>query len=196
MLIVKSWLIEVLLCMLMNNFDFDVVENLYELVVYGGIGCVVCNWECYDVIVKVLKNLESDEILLVQFGKLVGVFKIYENLLCVLIVNFNLVLYWVIWEYFNELDVKGLVMYGQMIVGSWIYIGSQGIVQGIYEIFVEVGCQYYQGSLKGCWVLIVGLGGMGGVQLLVVMLVGVCLLNIECQQSCIDFCLCICYVDE
>lgn len=192
---VKSWLIEVLLCMLMNNLYLDVVECLQELVVYGGIGWVVCDWESFDVIVEMFKCLDDDQILLVQLGKLVGVFCIYVDVLCVLIVNFNLVLCWVNWDYFNELDKKGLVMYGQMIVGSWIYIGVQGIVQGIYEIFVEMGCQYFGGDLIGKWLFIGGFGGMGGVQLLVVVMVGVFCLVVECCKSSIDMCLCIGYFD-
>ena len=192
----KSWLTEAPLRMLMNNLDPDVAENPHELVVYGGIGRAARNWECYDAIVKALKNLESDETLLVQSGKPVGVFKTHENSPRVLIANSNLVPHWATWEHFNELDAKGLAMYGQMTAGSWIYIGSQGIVQGTYETFVEAGRQHYQGSLKGRWVLTAGLGGMGGAQPLAATLAGACSLNIECQQSRIDFRLRTRYVDE
>jgi urocanate hydratase len=192
----KSWLTEAPLRMLMNNLDPEVAENPHELVVYGGIGRAARNWECYDAIVKALKNLESDETLLVQSGKPVGVFKTHENSPRVLIANSNLVPHWATWEHFNELDAKGLAMYGQMTAGSWIYIGSQGIVQGTYETFVEAGRQHYQGSLKGRWVLTAGLGGMGGAQPLAATLAGACSLNIECQQSRIDFRLRTRYVDE
>lgn len=192
----KSWLTEAPLRMLMNNLDPDVAENPHELVVYGGIGRAARNWECYDAIVKALKELESDETLLVQSGKPVGVFKTHENSPRVLIANSNLVPHWATWEHFNELDAKGLAMYGQMTAGSWIYIGSQGIVQGTYETFVEAGRQHYQGSLKGRWVLTAGLGGMGGAQPLAATLAGACSLNIECQQSRIDFRLRTRYVDE
>ena len=192
----KSWLTEAPLRMLMNNLDPDVAENPHERVVYGGIGRAARNWECYDAIVKALKNLESDETLLVQSGKPVGVFKTHENSPRVLIANSNLVPHWATWEHFNELDAKGLAMYGQMTAGSWIYIGSQGIVQGTYETFVEAGRQHYQGSLKGRWVLTAGLGGMGGAQPLAATLAGACSLNIECQQSRIDFRLRTRYVDE
>lgn len=192
----KSWLTEAPLRMLMNNLDPDVAENPHELVVYGGIGRAARNWECYDAIVKALKNLESDETLLVQSGKPVGVFKTHENSPRVLIANSNLVPHWATREHFNELDAKGLAMYGQMTAGSWIYIGSRGIVQGTYETFVEAGRQHYQGSLKGRWVLTAGLGGMGGAQPLAATLAGACSLNIECQQSRIDFRLRTRYVDE
>ena len=192
----KSWLTEAPLRMLMNNLDPDVAENPHELVVYGGIGRAARNWECYDAIVKALKNLESDETLLVQSGKPVGVFKTHENSPRVLIANSNLVPHWATWEHFNELDAKGLAMYGQMTAGSWIYIGSQGIVQGTYETFVEAGRQHYNGSLRGRWVLTAGLGGMGGAQPLAATLAGACSLNIECQQSRIDFRLRTRYVDE
>ena len=192
----KSWLTEAPLRMLMNNLDPDVAENPKELVVYGGIGRAARNWECYDKIVEVLKRLENNETLLVQSGKPVGVFKTHENAPRVLIANSNLVPRWATWEHFNELDAKGLEMYGQMTAGSWIYIGSQGIVQGTYETFVEAGRQHYDGSLKGRWVLTAGLGGMGGAQPLAATLAGACSLNIECQQSRIDFRLRTRYVDE
>ena len=192
----KSWLTEAPLRMLMNNLDPEVAENPHELVVYGGIGRAARNWACYDAIVESLTNLENDETLLVQSGKPVGVFKTHKNAPRVLIANSNLVPHWATWEHFNELDAKGLAMYGQMTAGSWIYIGSQGIVQGTYETFVEAGRQHYNGSLKGRWVLTAGLGGMGGAQPLAATLAGACSLNIECQQSRIDFRLRTRYVDE
>jgi urocanate hydratase len=192
----KSWMTEAPLRMLMNNLDPEVAENPKELVVYGGIGRAARNWECYDQIVASLKTLNDDETLLVQSGKPVGVFKTHSNAPRVLIANSNLVPHWATWEHFNELDAKGLAMYGQMTAGSWIYIGSQGIVQGTYETFVEAGRQHYGGSLKGKWVLTAGLGGMGGAQPLAATLAGACSLNIECQQSRIDFRLKTRYVDE
>ncbi len=182
--------------MLMNNLDPDVAENPKELVVYGGIGRAARNWECYDKIVETLKQLNDDETLLIQSGKPVGVFKTHDNAPRVLIANSNLVPHWANWEHFNDLDAKGLAMYGQMTAGSWIYIGSQGIVQGTYETFVEAGRQHYNGSLRGRWVLTAGLGGMGGAQPLAATLAGACSLNIECQQSRIDFRLRTRYVDE
>lgn len=192
----KSWLTEAPLRMLMNNLDPDVAENPHELVVYGGIGRAARNWECYDAIVNALTQLEEDETLLVQSGKPVGVFRTHQNAPRVLITNSNLVPHWATWEHFNELDAKGLAMYGQMTAGSWIYIGSQGIVQGTYETFVEAGRQHYDGDLRGRWVLTAGLGGMGGAQPLAATLAGACSLNIECQQSRIDFRLRTRYVDE
>ena len=192
----KSWMTEAPLRMLMNNLDPQVAENPTELVVYGGIGRAARNWECYDKIVESLTNLNDDETLLVQSGKPVGVFKTHSNAPRVLIANSNLVPHWATWEHFNELDAKGLAMYGQMTAGSWIYIGSQGIVQGTYETFVEAGRQHYNGSLVGKWVLTAGLGGMGGAQPLAATLAGACSLNIECQQSRIDFRLATRYVDE
>ncbi|MZK90753.1 urocanate hydratase [Citrobacter amalonaticus] len=192
----KSWLTEAPLRMLMNNLDPDVAENPHELVVYGGIGRAARNWECYDAIVNALTQLEEDETLLVQSGKPVGVFRTHQNAPRVLIANSNLVPHWATWEHFNELDAKGLAMYGQMTAGSWIYIGSQGIVQGTYETFVEAGRQHYDGDLRGRWVLTAGLGGMGGAQPLAATLAGACSLNIECQQSRIDFRLRTRYVDE
>ena len=192
----KSWLTEAPLRMLMNNLDPEVAENPKELVVYGGIGRAARNWECYDKIVATLKELNDDETLLVQSGKPVGVFKTHANAPRVLIANSDLVPHWATWEHFNELDAKGLAMYGQMTAGSWIYIGSQGIVQGTYETFVEAGRQHYDGNLKGRWVLTAGLGGMGGAQPLAATLAGACSLNIECQQSRIDFRLRSRYVDE
>ena len=192
----KSWLTEAPLRMLMNNLDPDVAENPKELVVYGGIGRAARNWECFDKIVETLKKLEADETLLVQSGKPVGVFKTHKDAPRVLIANSNLVPHWANWGHFNELDAKGLAMYGQMTAGSWIYIGSQGIVQGTYETFVEAGRQHYNGDLKGRWVLTAGLGGMGGAQPLAATLAGACSLNIECQQTSIDFRLRTSYVDE
>lgn len=182
--------------MLMNNLDPEVAENPKELVVYGGIGRAARDWDCYDRIVETLKRLEADETLLVQSGKPVGVFKTHANAPRVLIANSNLVPHWATWEHFNELDAKGLAMYGQMTAGSWIYIGSQGIVQGTYETFVEAGRQHYGGDLGGRWVLTAGLGGMGGAQPLAATLAGACSLNIECQQASIDFRLRTRYVDE
>jgi urocanate hydratase len=192
----KSWLTEAPLRMLMNNLDPEVAENPKELVVYGGIGRAARNWECYDKIVESLTNLNDDETLLVQSGKPVGVFKTHSNAPRVLIANSNLVPHWASWEHFNELDAKGLAMYGQMTAGSWIYIGSQGIVQGTYETFVEAGRQHYNDDLTGKWVLTAGLGGMGGAQPLAATLAGACSLNIECQQVSIDFRLKSRYVDE
>ena len=192
----KSWLTEAPMRMLMNNLDPEVAENPEELVVYGGIGRAARNWECYDAIVASLKDLELDETLLVQSGKPVGVFKTHENAPRVLIANSNLVPHWGNWEHFNELDAKGLMMYGQMTAGSWIYIGSQGIVQGTYETFVEAGRQHFDGDLKGRWVLTAGLGGMGGAQPLAASLAGASSLNIEVQQSRIDFRLNTRYLDE
>ncbi|WP_457788126.1 urocanate hydratase [Pseudomonas sp. PL-6] len=192
----KSWLTEAPLRMLMNNLDPEVAENPKELVVYGGIGRAARNWECFDKIVEVLKRLEDNQTLLIQSGKPVGVFETHPDAPRVLLANSNLVPHWANWEHFNELDRKGLAMYGQMTAGSWIYIGSQGIVQGTYETFVEAGRQHYGGNLKGRWVLTAGLGGMGGAQPLAATLAGACSLNIECQQSSIDFRLRTRYVDE
>ena len=192
----RSWLTEAPYRMLQNNLDPEVAEKPEDLVVYGGIGRAARNWECYDRIVETLKQLNDDETLLVQSGKPVGVFKTHANAPRVLIANSNLVPHWATWEHFNELDAKGLAMYGQMTAGSWIYIGSQGIVQGTYETFVEAGRQHYDGNLKGRWVLTAGLGGMGGAQPLAATLAGACSLNIECQQSRIDFRLRSRYVDE
>ncbi|TVQ70229.1 MAG: urocanate hydratase [Oceanospirillales bacterium] len=192
----KSWLTEAAMRMLMNNLHPDVAERPEDLVVYGGIGRAARNWPCFDKIVEVLKRLENDETLLVQSGKPVGVFKTHADAPRVLIANSNLVPHWATWEHFNELDRKGLMMYGQMTAGSWIYIGSQGIVQGTYETFVEAGRQHYDGNLKGRWILTAGLGGMGGAQPLAATLAGACSLNIECQQSSIDFRLRTRYLDE
>ena len=192
----KSWLTEAAFRMLQNNLDPEVAENPAELVVYGGIGRASRNWECFDAILRCLRELGDDETLLVQSGKPVGVFPSHADAPRVLIANSNLVPHWATWEHFNELDKKGLMMYGQMTAGSWIYIGSQGIVQGTYETFVEMGRQHYGGSLKGRWILTAGLGGMGGAQPLAASLAGASSLNIECQQSRIDMRLRTRYVDE
>ncbi|RED50959.1 urocanate hydratase [Aestuariispira insulae] len=192
----KSWLSEAPMRMLMNNLDPDVAEHPHELVVYGGIGRAARNWECYDRIVESLKTLSDDETLLVQSGKPVGVFRTHEDAPRVLIANSNLVPHWANWEHFNELDAKGLAMYGQMTAGSWIYIGSQGIVQGTYETFVEMGRQHFSGDLKGKWILTAGLGGMGGAQPLAATMAGACMLAVECQPSRIDFRLRSGYLDK
>ena len=183
----KSWLTEAPLRMLMNNLDPDVAENPQSLVIYGGIGRAARNWECYDMIVKTLRELEDDETLLVQSGKPVGVFKTHADAPRVLIANSNLVPHWATWEHFNELDKKGLMMFGQMTAGSWIYIASQGIVQGTYETFVELGRQHYDGDLSGKWILTAGLGGMGGAQPLAATMAGASMIAVECQESRIDF---------
>ncbi len=192
----KSWLTEAPLRMLMNNLHPDVAENPHELVVYGGIGRAARTWKDFDTIVETLKKLEADETLLVQSGKPVGVFRTHENAPRVLIANSNLVPHWANWDHFNELDKKGLAMYGQMTAGSWIYIGSQGIVQGTYETFVEAGRQHYGGDLKGKWILTGGLGGMGGAQPLAAVMAGACCLAVECNEDSIDFRLRTKYVDE
>jgi urocanate hydratase len=192
----KSWLTEAPFRMLQNNLDPEVAENPAELVVYGGIGRAARNWEAFDAILRSLRELNDDETLLVQSGKPVGVFPSHPDAPRVLIANSNLVPAWANWEHFNELDRKGLMMYGQMTAGSWIYIGSQGIVQGTYETFVEMGRQHYGGNLAGRWVLTAGLGGMGGAQPLAASLAGASSLTIECQQSRIDFRLKTRYVDE
>ena len=191
-----NWQIEAAYRMLQNNLDPEVAENPDALVVYGGIGKAARNWTCFDGILDSLKKLQPNETLLVQSGKPVGVFRTHTDAPRVLIANSNLVPKWATWEHFNELDRKGLMMYGQMTAGSWIYIGSQGIVQGTYETFVEAGRQHYKGSLAGRWVLTAGLGGMGGAQPLAATFAGACSLNIECQQSSIDFRLRTRYVDE
>jgi len=183
----KSWLTEAPLRMLMNNLDPDVAERPEDLVVYGGIGKAARNWQAFDKIVEALTDLNDDETLIVQSGKPVFVAKTHADAPRVLIANSNLVPNWSNWEHFHELDRKGLMMYGQMTAGSWIYIGSQGIVQGTYETFVEMGRQHYGGDLKGKWILTAGLGGMGGAQPLAATLAGACSLNIECQESRIDF---------
>ncbi len=192
----KNWLIEAAYRMIQNNLDPEVAENPDALVVYGGIGKAARNWDCYEAILKALEHLNEDETLLVQSGKPVGVFRSHADAPRVLIANSNLVPKWATWEHFHELDKKGLMMYGQMTAGSWIYIGSQGIVQGTYETFVEAGRQHYNGSLAGRWILTAGLGGMGGAQPLAATFAGASSLNIECQQSRIDFRLKTRYVDE
>ena len=192
----KSWLTEAPLRMLMNNLDPDVAEHPHELVVYGGIGRAARDWECYDTIVETLKQLETDETLLVQSGKPVGVFKTHENAPRVLIANSNIVPHWANWEHFNELDKKGLMMYGQMTAGSWIYIGSQGIVQGTYETFVAVAKQHFNGDAKGRWILTGGLGGMGGAQPLAGTMAGFSMIAVECDESRIDYRLRTGYVDK
>ena len=191
-----NWLIEAAYRMIQNNLDPEVAENPDALVVYGGIGKAARNWDCFEQILSSLKSLKPDETLLVQSGKPVGVFRTHADAPRVLLANSNLVPKWATWEHFSELDRKGLMMYGQMTAGSWIYIGSQGIVQGTYETFVEAGRQHYGGSLKGQWILTAGLGGMGGAQPLAATFAGACSLNIECQQSRIDFRLKTRYVDE
>ena len=192
----RSWLTEAPLRMLMNNLHPDVAEDPERLVVYGGIGRAARDWDCFERIVEVLKRLGDDETLLIQSGKPVGVFPTHPDAPRVLIANSNLVPRWANWEHFDELDRKGLMMYGQMTAGSWIYIGSQGIVQGTYETFVEAGRQHYGGSLKGRWLLSAGLGGMGGAQPLAAAMAGASSLMIECRQSRIDFRLRTGYLDE
>jgi urocanate hydratase len=192
----KSWLTEAPLRMLMNNLHPDVAERPEELVVYGGIGRAARDWESFDKIVETLKRLEDDETLLIQSGKPVGVFRTHADAPRVLIANSNLVPRWATWEHFHELDRKGLAMYGQMTAGSWIYIGTQGIVQGTYETFVEMGRQHYGGELAGRWLLTAGLGGMGGAQPLAAVMAGACCLAIECQQSRIDMRLRTGYLDR
>ena len=192
----KSWLTEAPMRMLMNNLHPDVAENPDELVVYGGIGRAARNWEAFDGIVASLKKLEDDQTLLVQSGKPVGVFRTHKDAPRVLIANSNLVPHWATWDHFNELDKKGLAMYGQMTAGSWIYIGTQGIVQGTYETFVEAGRQHYDGSLTGRWILTAGLGGMGGAQPLAAVMAGACCLAIECDETRADFRLRTGYVDD
>ena len=179
----KSWLTEAPLRMLMNNLDADVAENPDELIVYGGIGKAARNWECFDRIIETLKGLAVDETLLVQSGKPVGVFKTHADAPRVLIANSNLVPHWATWKHFHELDRKGLMMYGQMTAGSWIYIGSQGIVQGTYETFVEMGRQHFGGNLSGKWILTGGLGGMGGAQPLAATMAGASMLAVECDVT-------------
>ncbi|TQV77760.1 urocanate hydratase [Denitrobaculum tricleocarpae] len=182
----KSWLTEAPLRMLMNNLDAEVAERPNELVVYGGIGRAARDWKSFDVITRSLKELNEDETLLVQSGKPVGVFKTHADAPRVLIANSNLVPHWANWDHFHKLDKVGLMMYGQMTAGSWIYIGSQGIVQGTYETFVEVGRQHYGGDLTGKWILSGGLGGMGGAQPLAATMAGACMLAVECQPSRIE----------
>ncbi|MBC3875767.1 urocanate hydratase [Undibacterium flavidum] len=192
----KTWVAEAAYRMIQNNLDKEVAENPKHLVVYGGIGRAARNWECYDQILASLKDLGEDETLLIQSGKPVGIFKTTEDSPRVLIANSNLVPKWANWEHFNELDRKGLFMYGQMTAGSWIYIGTQGIVQGTYETFAEAGRQHFGGDWGGRWILTAGLGGMGGAQPLAASFAGAVSLNIECQQSSIDFRLRTRYVDK
>jgi len=192
----KSWLTEAPLRMLMNNLHPDVAENPHELVVYGGIGRAARTWEDFDRICDSLRKLEADETLLVQSGKPVGVFRTHPDAPRVLIANSNLVPHWATWDHFNELDKKGLAMYGQMTAGSWIYIGTQGIVQGTYETFAEAGRQHYDGSLKGRWILTAGLGGMGGAQPLAAVMAGACCLAVECDETRADFRIRTRYCDE
>lgn len=181
----KSWLTEAPLRLLMNNLDPRVAEQPENLIVYGGIGKAARNWECFDVIVEKLKSLEEDETLLIQSGKPVGTLRTHKDAPRVLIANSNLVPAWANWKHFRELDKKSLMMFGQMTAGSWIYIGSQGIVQGTYETFVEMGRQHYNGDLDGKWILTSGLGGMGGAQPLAATIAGASMLAIECQSDCI-----------
>ena len=192
----KNWIAEAAYRMIQNNLDAEVAENPKHLVVYGGIGRAARDWACFDQILASLRELEDDESLLIQSGKPVGVFKTHADAPRVLIANSNLVPKWATWEHFNELDRKGLFMYGQMTAGSWIYIGSQGIVQGTYETFAEAGRQHFGGSMAGRWILTAGLGGMGGAQPLAATFAGAASLTIECQQSSIDFRLRSRYLDE
>src|SRR3990167_1424841 len=182
----KSWLTEAPLRMLMNNLDANVAEAPSDLVVYGGIGRAARNWECYDKIIEALTHLNEDETLLIQSGKPVGILKTHTDAPRVLIANSNIVPHWATWEHFHELDKKGLIMYGQMTAGSWIYIGSQGIVQGTYETFAEAGRKHYAGNLKGKWILTGGLGGMGGAQPLAATMAGASMLAIECDPKRIE----------
>ena len=192
----KSWLTESAYRMIQNNLDAEVAEKPDELIVYGGIGRAARNWASYDKILECLKQLEDNESLLIQSGKPVGVFKTHVDAPRVLIANSNLVPAWSNWEHFNELDRKGLMMYGQMTAGSWIYIGSQGIVQGTYETFVEAGRQHFEGNTKGKWILTSGLGGMGGAQPLAATMAGYCMLCIECDETRLDFRLRTRYLDK
>jgi len=192
----KSWLTEAAYRMLHNNLDPAVAENPEALVVYGGIGKAARNWDAFDALCRSLRELGDDETLLVQSGKPVGVFRTHADAPRVLLANSNLVPAWATWEHFHELDRKGLMMYGQMTAGSWIYIGSQGIVQGTYETFAEAARQHYGGVATGRWILTAGLGGMGGAQPLAATFAGFCSLTIECQQSRIDLRLKTRYVDE
>ena len=192
----KSWLTEAPMRMLMNNLHPDVAENPHELVVYGGIGRAARTWDDFDKMVATLQSLEGNETMLVQSGKPVGVFRTHKDAPRVLIANSNLVPHWATWDHFNELDKRGLAMYGQMTAGSWIYIGTQGIVQGTYETFVEAGRQHYGGDLAGKWILTGGLGGMGGAQPLAAVMAGACCLAVECDEIRADFRLRTRYLDE
>ena len=195
-IVCANWLIEAAYRMLQNNLDPEVAENPDALVVYGGIGRAARNWDCFDAILESLRKLKADETLLIQSGKPVGVFRTHEDAPRVLLANSNLVPKWATWEHFDELDRKGLMMYGQMTAGSWIYIGSKGIVQGTYETFAEAARQHFGGQARGRWILTAGLGGMGGAQPLAATFAGFCSLNIECQQSRLDFRLRSRYLDE
>ncbi|MCS0631684.1 urocanate hydratase [Telluria mixta] len=192
----KSWLTEAAYRMLQNNLDAEVAENPQGLVVYGGIGRAARDWACFDQILASLRDLDDDQTLLIQSGKPVGVFQTHPDAPRVLLANSNLVPKWATWEHFNELDRKGLFMYGQMTAGSWIYIGTQGIVQGTYETFAEAGRQHFGGDMSGRWILTAGLGGMGGAQPLAATFAGAVSLNVECQQSSIDFRLRTRYLDK
>ncbi len=192
----KSWMTEAPMRMLMNNLHPGVAENPHELVVYGGIGRAARSWQDFDKIIENLKVLEENQTLLVQSGRPVGIFETHKDSPRVLIANSNLVPHWATWDHFNELDKKGLAMYGQMTAGSWIYIGTQGIVQGTYETFVEAGKQHYDGNLNGRWILTGGLGGMGGAQPLAAVMAGACCLAVECNSESIDFRLRTKYLDE
>ncbi|OYV49732.1 MAG: urocanate hydratase [Rhodospirillales bacterium 20-60-12] len=192
----KSWQTEAALRMLMNNLDPEVAEKPEDLIVYGGIGKAARDWPSFDAIVASLRALDDDQTLLIQSGKPVGVFRTHLDAPRVLIANSNLVPHWANWEHFNELDRRGLMMYGQMTAGSWIYIGSQGIVQGTYETFVEIGRQHFAGSLAGKWILTGGLGGMGGAQPLAATMAGACMLAVECQPSRIEKRLATGYLDH
>ena len=182
----RNWLIEAPFRMLQNNLDPEVAERPDDLVVYGGIGKAARNWECYERILDALRALAPDETLLIQSGKPVGVFRTHADAPRVLIANSNLVPRWANWDHFNELDKKGLAMYGQMTAGSWIYIGAQGIVQGTYETFVEMGRQHYGGDLSGKWLFTGGLGGMGGAQPLAAVMAGASCLAVECRRTSIE----------
>src|ERR1700751_286588 len=192
----KSWLTEAPLRVLMNNLDPEVAERPNELVVYGGIRRAARNWEAFDLIVEALRKLEADETLLVQSGKPVGVFRTHADAPRVLIANSNLVPHWATWKHFHELDRKGLMMFGQMTAGSWIYIGTQGIVQGTYEPFVKAGPRHYNGDLRGRWILTAVLGGMGGAQPLAATMAGASCLAVECQPSRIEMRLKTKYLDR
>ncbi len=192
----KSWLTEAAYRMIQNNLDPEVAEHPKSLAVYGGIGRAARNWDCFDQILSTLKNLENDETLLVQSGKPVGVFRTHEDAPRVLIANSNLVPHWATWDHFNELDRKGLMMYGQMTAGSWIYIGTQGIVQGTYETFFAVANQHFNGDPKGRWILTGGLGGMGGAQTLAATMAGFSMIAVECDETRIDFRIKTRYVDK
>ena len=192
----RNWLIEAAFRMIQNNLDPEVAERPDDLVVYGGIGRAARDWACFEKILETLKRLDEDQTLLVQSGKPVGVFRTHADAPRVLIANSNLVPHWATWDHFNELDRKGLMMYGQMTAGSWIYIGSQGIVQGTYETFVEAGRQHYGGDLAGRWILTAGLGGMGGAQPLAATMAGASMLAIECDPARIDMRLRTGYLDQ